>query len=211
MLNQGPNSGTFPRSGAVAGCLHNEVAAYRFAEKSCVQCDATAQGLLRRAAKARGLRLAKDLPIGSWVLVEARADPDEVFWLGRTVAVDGWGGACTKKVKESHHHKGVRYDDGDVIVAVQWYKRLSGHSAHRTYQREQNTTGRPWTDYSNSCELWLINADMGQVGGPSLPACAGARARPLRGPDRAAEEDREAQRLWALAPESEAMALAECR
>lgn len=179
---------------------------------------------IRKAARVRGQALAKRLKPGSWVLAEARSEPAERFWLGRTVAVGEWGGACVKKVTGRTTLNRVRYDDGDAIVAVQWYKRLGGYTEQRTYQREKNSTGRPWTDYFNACELCVVNAEVDLVGGPPLQQpvrcrqrrrCRGAGSasaaeRTAQAKKRAAE-DAEARRLWALDPQSTVLALAECR
>ena len=59
-----------------------------------------------------------------------------------------------------------------------------------------------------SCELRVANAAVELVGGPPLPPTG---RRMQRGLARSAEEDREGQRLWSLEPQSEAMALAECK
>ena len=207
--------------------------AYSFSARSCAQRDASGERRVRATAKALGLKLSRDLQPGMWVIVESRAERGEVFWLARTVSVGGWDGKCTSAVTDPRTHDKVRYDSGDVIVAsggsiqlapqvhrdlivtsttrpqaVQWYKRLAGHSERRTYERERNTTGRPWTDYFNSCELRVANAAVELVGGPPLPPTG---RRMQRGLARSAEEDREGQRLWSLEPQSEAMALAECK
>ena len=143
------------------------------------------------------------------MLVEAQASPTEVLWLGRTVGVDEWGGACVRRFDGDSHKTigGVRYDPGDHRVNVQWYSQLPGHQGASVFQREKNTTGGAWTDVFNSSELRLTNPMLDLVGGPPLPRRA---ASALRGDAAAAEEKAEGQRVWALDRDHEAAALAEC-
>jgi len=82
------------------------------------------------------------LTVGQWCVILAPDDEDEEFWLGRTVAIDEWGGACRrqhKQMKQADESKGTpRFDKGDVEIAVQWYGRVAGSVSPRKYKIEAN-------------------------------------------------------------------------
>ena len=110
----------------------------------------------------------------------------------------------------------MRFDKGDVTIAVQWYSKL----AKETEQSVE--MGTPDMSIFNSTELLLINANVKLVGGPPLgenkPIRRRSKRRPVQVESKEEREqsekeraEQEQRRRWALDPASESVALAEIR
>ena len=118
------------------------------------------------------------------MLVEAFCDDEDELWLGKTLPFGDFGRrdspCCCKKYEGTQKTKyGTRFNDGDYMVAVQWYERLteSGDGERREFIR-----GERMLDVINSTELRLVGFPMGAIG--AFPALAGN------------DDDPEARQKW---------------
>ena len=96
----------------------------------------------------------------------------------------------------------VRFDPGDIAVAVQWYERRDDDPARREFEM-----GTPVVDLFNSTELRLV-LDHGAQGVEKISGPAPSRARSAAA--RAAKEaELEPRRCYRISPEVEAAILAQ--
>ena len=208
----------------IPGCEKSrEPNAYEFHNRSCERMDAVGIAAANKRAAANGRKLAAKLKPHMWILAEARADPNgDYLWLGKTMPVTEWGDdTCIQKVESSRSVKvggrSVRFDKGDVKIAVQWYSKLAGETEQSVWMMDA-----PGLSIMNSTELLLINAKVKRVGGPRVEEEKPVRRRSKRRAVRVetAEEreqsekerqEQEQKRKWALDPASESVALAEIR
>lgn len=143
----------------VDGCKRRGDELYEWTNKSCRASEGGDVGKPDERARARGHALAVGLPVGCWVLVECFSDPEDVLWLGRTVAFTGFGGRCSKKCVKNGKAYGTMFSAGDTMVAVLWYERVPGGTQRRDFVR-----GKAAIDVFNSTELRLREFGMEERG-----------------------------------------------
>jgi hypothetical protein len=150
-----------------------------------------------KRARGHGHELAEaGLQPGQWVLVEAFCDPEDEMWLGKTVAFSDFGplpSCCKRHDGGQMNVYGTRFNEGDYMIAVQWYERLaeSGDGERREFNR-----GERVIDVINSSELRMVDVKVAVIG--AFPVSEEA-------------DDGEALIKWELDREAEAEALTWCR
>ena len=203
---------------AVTGCARGaqNPATYGWRQYSCAQKDTASVARTRARAQQDGHALAKALKPGTWIAVACRDDPGpDEFWLGMTVAAPQYfrSSKCFKVFGEGERVADgqigdvrldwhVRFDPGDIAVAVQWYERRDDDPARREFEM-----GTPVVDLFNSTELRLV-LDHGAQGVEKISGPAPSRARSAAA--RAAKEaELEPRRCYRISPEVEAAILAQ--
>ena len=129
-------------------------------------------------------------------------DTDEEVWLGRTAKVDGqpWEGRCWSQTGAREDVDGVRFDQGDIKVAVKWYEYSVEDDEYEWWESD-----KPY-HIMNATALCFARLSMVQGQG-GIPALA---VRPRRGPHAGAEQRRDRSRRWKLDAEDKAKAVQEC-
>ncbi len=67
--------------------------------------------------------MASRLTAGDWVAYKSRGDPDQPFWIGKTLPKSEWGNQCIRK-NDSHGQvtiEGAMISKGGFAINVQWY------------------------------------------------------------------------------------------
>ena len=79
--------------------------------------------------------------VGQLVLVEAFDDngSGEVVWLGRTVAVQRFGGKCcqkqaTRTILHGGESQSTVYSEGDYAIAIKWFERSAEDSGGLAFE-----------------------------------------------------------------------------
>jgi hypothetical protein len=142
------------------------------------------------ATRTESQRVARNqvpkLNSGMWVFFQARECPDDEWWLGRTINVDGEGfdDKCFQKFDERTTLDYVKFDKNDYAIAVQWYERNPSDPARLEFGMIDRDVC-----LVNSTELrhWLPRGDIEQTGGP-----AAAVIRFTRGESRATKSEKAA-------------------
>jgi hypothetical protein len=132
------------------GCSKSNSAFYTWSNKSC-RCKKGAQIAERETTlKQLGHDLAGQVQIGDWLLFEAFNDVEDEMWLTRAVAFPSRQNACTIQHNGKPCHKfNTRFDDGDFMMAVQFYER----SPDCDDERRLFVMGEDHVDVLNSTEL----------------------------------------------------------
>jgi hypothetical protein len=189
----------------VVGCTRAGSAFYEWSNKSCRAKTGGEAGSPDLRARTHGHALAAGiLPVGGqWVLVEAYGDDKDELWLGKTLAFGGFNARsprCSKKHTGQQANKfTARFNNGDYMVAVQWYERLceSGDG-----ERLEFVMGERQVDVINSTELRLAGFALAPIGVLPAGVTDGIESASV------IEEERV---KWCLARGDEAEALTWCR
>ena len=178
---------------------------YEWSNKSCRAKTGGEAGSPDLRARTHGHALAASLaPVGGqWVLVEAYGDDKDELWLGKTLAFGGFNARpprCSKKHTGQQANKfTTSFNNGDYMVAVQWYERLceSGDG-----ERLEFVMGERQVDVINSTELRLSGFALAPIGVLPAGVTDGIESASV------SEEERV---KWRLARGDEAEALTWCR
>ena len=189
----------------VVGCTRAGSAFYEWSNKSCRAKTGGEAGSPDLRARTHGHALAASLaPVGGqWVLVEAYGDDKDELWLGKTLAFGGFNARpprCSKKHTGQQANKfTTSFNNGDYMVAVQWYERLceSGDG-----ERLEFVMGERQVDVINSTELRLAGFALAPIGVLPAGVTDGIESAGV------SEEERV---KWRLARGDEAEALTWCR
>ena len=198
-LAKGGTDGNFQKDFCCAGCI-NKDSNYKWRNESCSQKTGGDVAAAWKLAKQGRAKNAKQLTPGQWAVLLAPDDEDEEFWLARTVAMDKWGGRCWKVHNALTTVNKVRFDAGDVEIAVQWYARVAGSASPRKYQIEAD---EPVAHVSSTILLAQGNGIMTHVAGPRPRMWPGTR----RGTAKHRKVADERKRTWGLATTAENVAL----
>lgn len=177
---------------------------FQWRDEKCQKYEGTGVGANIQEVRRAGHRCARDLVVGAWVLVEYRECTHDIgeLWLGRCLGVPEWSQSCRKKVELPKGKKwmkkyGSRWDEGDWMMAVQWYS----EQADGSYVQCE-----PHVDVCNSSELRLAGFEMTQSRGLRQ-----INARPRRGAQAERQAELQAEAAWLLPPETRKRAEAACR
>jgi hypothetical protein len=205
-----PGEGAMNSICGVAACDHRlqtDAALHEWTENSVAALSVGAVNKRRTRSQVTGRNLARLLKPGEWLLAQAREDPDDTLWLGRTVSCGehGFNYQCSKETQVTAKLGGVCFAKKDYAIAVQWYNVLAEDAERRTF-----VEFTPTIDFVNSTELRLTGFDLDLVAGEPRtlrPARQSAAAK-LRFD--LAEAATEKNRKWRLRAEDENIALASC-
>ena len=187
----------------VPGCIKSGQALYKYSKRSCEEVNGSARAQRHAASRANGKAAAQTLHPDEWVLFEAPdGDEDEEVWLGKAVQVNGgaWEGKVWSTCAAREDIAGVRFDRGDVKVAVKWYEYHADDDEYDWWESDE-------TPYHvmNATSLRYANPAMEQQGGVGALA-----VRPRRGPQAGAERQRERSRRWKVDAVHKAEAVQAC-
>ena len=201
-------------TGVVDGCVHAtrpDAEQHEFQEHSVLEMSTAATGQRRLRSQTAGRGMAEKIAPWQWLLAQARDDPDDTLWLGRTVPLweEGFEGQCRKKAVEEHVFQGVKFDKGDYMIAVQWYAVDAQDPDRRTFVEHT-----PHVDFLNSTELRLCGdgLEIDLVKGQKRSKRT-ARVNRRRATDErydAVEAVLERARVWRLSRSYEDLALEAC-
>ena len=104
---------------------------YGWTRRSCKKIDAGTVATTRAKSQLAARKQAPKLKSSEWVFFQARGCPDDIWWLARTIAVNGEGfnDTCFQKINERTTLDFVQFDKDDYAIAVQWYERNVSDSA----------------------------------------------------------------------------------
>lgn len=108
-------------------------------EQECHRRDRSGIAERRIAAQREGVRLAHKLKPGMWFAAEDRAEAD-VYYIGKGVEIenDSCIYKCIRSDERSVVMAGVRFDRGDVAIAVEWWAKAVGADVEeRTFEMWQ--------------------------------------------------------------------------
>jgi len=179
---------------------------YEFRNCSVKPVGGVGLQLADKAAAKAGAKLAKTCHPSNWLVYQVEGDgriETEEMWIGRCVARDEWDGAGTREYTNDAHmflrfegqEKTVRFDKGDVKVAVQWYDRIA---ATQDYQL---APAQP-VALNNSRMLVVAGKDVLEFSSGPRPRTSD---RGLHGAALAAEVAKEKLRVWTLPPNTKAL------
>ena len=147
---------------------------FTYQRRSCERSDRVRPN--NTQAGARGNALASSLADGDWVAFESV----EEIWIGRMVRRE-WSEQVSGDCKHQHTgtHRtidGVRFDNGDFMLSVEWYERVVTEEEEEGDMVYQLCDPRPSPQLQNASELRHSRFHMELVAGSAANLTARRRS-----------------------------------